>query len=148
MAKNCKVILQAVHRRVPNGEYYREPLTVPLQYQWPPGLYSVSEMQDIKQDTVLDFGRIVEKGDRFEPALRGGSDNFNVFAKENEVVRYSLQIVADNFTSQKFQVFEVTWNGYGANDVEDIRQRLNQKMKPIIIKEVTENELKKTTYVV
>ena len=105
MAKNCKVILRAVHRRVPIGAFYQEPLTVPLQYQWPPGLYSVCDVQNIKQDAVLDFGRIVEKGVKFEPALRGESNNFNVFAKEKKVVRYSLQIVADNFTSQKFQVF-------------------------------------------
>ena len=145
MAKNCKVILRAVHRRVPNGAFYREPLTVPLQYQWPPGLYGVSEMQNIKQDAVLDFGRIAEGGEKFEPALRGESSNFNVFSKENEVVRYSLQIVADNFTAQKFQVFEVEWNGYSAN-VEDMRQ--SQKMRPILkLREVTENELKQTTYV-
>ncbi len=146
MANNCKVVLRAVHRRVPNGKFYREPLIVPLQYQWSPGFYSVCEMQNIKQDAVLDFGRIVEKGDRFEPVLCGESNNFNVFKKkENEVVRYSLQIIADNFTSQKFQVFEVEWSGYSAN-VEDMRQ--SQQIKPVLkIREITENELKQTIYV-
>ena len=143
MANNCKVILRAVSRRVPDGTFYREPLAVPLQYQWPLNLYGVSDMQNIKQEAVLDFGRIAEGGEKFEPALRGESSNFNVFSKGNKVVRYSLQIVADNFTAQKFQVFEVEWNGYSAN-VEDMRQR--QKMKPIV-REVTENELKQTTYV-
>ena len=144
-AKNCKVRLRAVHRRVPDGQFCREPLVVPLFYKWSPASYEVSDVQDIKHDAILDFGRIIERDDKFEPTLDGTSSNFNMFVKADEVVRYSLQVVADNFVSPKSQVFEVEWNGF-SSDVEEIKRR--QSLKPILkVREVTQDELKQTKYV-
>ena len=48
---------------------------------------------------------------RWEPRLYWQPGNFAGFVGHNEAVKYSLQIVADAYVSEKYQVFQVSFDG-------------------------------------
>ena len=126
-------MLRQLHRRGPDGEFHPEGLTVPLQYVWAPAEWAPA-LQTVADEAVLDFGRI-SQSDIFRPTLYITSANFKGFVTSNDSVRFSLQIVADNFVSSKLQIFEVSWNGRWAETAEDMSKNL-------IISEVKPNEAK------
>lgn len=126
-AKNCRVILKQIHRRGPDGEFHPEKLVVPLQYTWSPAEWSPA-LQTVAKEEVLYFGRISE-GDSFIPTFYITSVNFKGLVKANESIRYSLQIVADNFVSSKLQIFEVSWNGQWGKTSEEMKKNwLSKKL--------------------
>ncbi len=144
-AKNCRVLLRGVHRQVPNGQYYREPVIAPLTFKW---TNAVTDTQTIKSDAVLDFLLLVQGHEKFEPVLYPVNHPISSNVKLSlgaETVRYALEITADNF-GPRMQVFEVTWNGALSNDVTTLRQHQNVKQN-LKIREVTNDELKQTNYV-
>lgn len=121
-AKNCRVILRQLHRLGPDRKYHPEALIVPLQYVWSPAEWAPA-LHTFTDEAVLDFG-CISKGDIFRPTLYITSANFKGFVSQNESVRFSLQIVADNFVSPKFQIFEVSWNGKWADTAEEMSKNL------------------------
>ncbi len=126
-AKNCRVMLRQLHRMGPDREFHAEPLMVPYQYIWSPSEWAPA-LQTVADEEVFDFGMISE-GRPFQPTLYVIGGNFKGFVKRNDSVRFSLQIVADNYVSPKMQVFQVDWNGEWANNPEEM-------FKNLIIKEV------------
>jgi hypothetical protein len=110
VATNCRVLLKKVWRRVPNGQFQEVLLSVPLTFVWAPAEITPPYINIIK-DHVLDFGLIIEGQKYFSPRLLSITNNFKGFVNANEVVRYGLEIVSDNFVSASLQVFEVAWNG-------------------------------------
>ena len=128
-AKNCRVILRQLHRRGPDGEFHPTPLIVPLQYVWSPAEWAPS-FQTVSDYEILDFGCISKESGKFEPTFYVTSANFKGFVGKNESVRYSLSIVADNYVSPKFQIFEVSWNGQWSEKLDEMERNLP-------IKEVT-----------
>lgn len=130
VAKNCRVLLREVYKREPNGEFRRLPLVVPLHYVWSPAEWSPA-LKSVSDNEVLDFGSISEISNRFNPKFYVTSANFEGYVKANEVIRYGLSIVADNFVSPNLQIFEVGWNGKFSENLDEMSRNLN-------IKEVTD----------
>jgi len=130
VAKNCRVLLREVYKREPNGEFQRLPLVVPLHYVWSPREWSPA-FKSVSDNEVLDFGSISEISDRFNPKFYVTSANFEGYVEANEVVRYGLSIVADNFVSPNLQVFEVAWDGRFSENLDEMSRSLN-------IREITE----------
>lgn len=122
-AKNCKVLLTEVHLRLPNGQFQRIPLNSYPSFRWTPAEIT-RETLDISHEQIFDFGRIIENGSRFEPILTLYPNNFNGFVSSNNVVRYSLKIVAEGYAAKKTQVFEVAWNGGWSENIEIMSQNL------------------------
>lgn len=132
VAKNCRVLLREVYKRGPDGEFRRLPLVVPLQYVWSPAEWSPA-FKSVSDHEVLDFGSISEITNRFNPKFYVTSANFEGYVEANEVVRYGLSIVSDNFVSPNLQVFEVAWNGRFSENLDEMSRNLN-------IREVTDFE--------
>jgi hypothetical protein len=129
--KNCKVILTSLHCKGPDGQFHLVPLIVPLQYIWSPAEWAPIQ-QTFNDEAVLDFGKVIEGFNRFEPTLYVISNNFKGFVGPNEVVRYTLQVLAENYIGKRTQTFEVAWDGK-FNDNLDIMER------SLIVKEVKDN---------
>jgi hypothetical protein len=129
--KNCKVILTSLHRKGPDGQFHLVPLIVPLQYIWSPAEWAPIQ-QTFNDEAVLDFGKVIEGFNRFEPTLYVISNNFKGFIGPNEVVRYTLQVLAENYIGKRTQTFEVAWDG-NFNDNLDIMER------GLIVREVKDN---------
>lgn len=107
-AKNCRVMLKQITRKGSDGIFHPETYIVPLQYVWSPSEFSPI-LQHIKKEAVLDFGRI-SPNESFTPTLYLTSGNFRGFVDKDETVRYSLEIVAENYISSKYYTYEVNWN--------------------------------------
>ena len=128
--KNCRVLLRSLARRGPNNIFKQIPLTVPLQYMWAPSELSPPSV-DIPHEHYFDFGSIVDSStplpQNFRPMLYSYTNNFRGFLQAGESIRYSLQIQADNFASDKYQVFEVAWDGEWNSDFFRMREHLKVK---------------------
>ena len=110
-AENCRVLLREMSRRGPNGVFQPIPMPVPLQFIWTPPDTTPS-LVTIHRDQMLDFGFIRQAQQlRWEPRLYWQPGNFAGFVGHNEAVKYSLQIVADAYVSEKYQVFQVSFDG-------------------------------------
>jgi len=130
-AKNCRVLLCSIYRRGPDQELMNVPMSVPLQFVWSPAPLTPSIISFSKEG-FIDFGRLKENDTRFEPILYWYPNNFQGYVQKNESVRYCLEIVADGYTSEQYQVFEVAWNGKWTNNLDEMTQNLT-------IREITEN---------
>jgi hypothetical protein len=118
--RNCRVFLKQLHRRGPDGEFRAVPLVVPLQYVWAPAEWAPIE-QSFSTEAVLDFGRLVKGSNVFEPTFYVTSANFQGFVAANEAVRYTLQIVAENYGEISEQIFEVAWDGNFSENLDQMR---------------------------
>jgi hypothetical protein len=132
-AKNCRVMLRQLHRLGPDREFHPEVLVVPYQYVWSPAEWAPA-FQTVADEEVLDFGRI-SQGGVFQPTLYVIGSNFKGYVNPNDSVRFSLQIVADNYVSPRMQIFQVDWNGKWADTPEDMSKNL-------IISEVSIDQVK------
>jgi len=116
--KNCRVLLQAMSKRGPDNEFHPIPMAVPLQFVWAPAEIT-PPVVTIHHKQILDFGIMTEGEQKFVPKLYSYSNNFRGVIAAGEAIRYSLEIVSDAYVSEKYQVFEVAFDGvWSANPTE------------------------------
>ncbi|WP_289022483.1 hypothetical protein [Desulfobacter postgatei] len=121
--KNCRVLLKGISRRGPDNIFHPFPLVVPPQMVWAPASFAPI-LATITTEQILDLGLIVEGQDKYSPALYSTPNNFAGFVRKDEAVRYELSIEADNYSSRKYQVFEVAWDGEWAFEPEEMAKHL------------------------
>ena len=73
--RNCRVLLSAIHKRGPDGEFKPIPLAVPLQFVWSPR-ETTPTVVTIKREQVLDLGILKEDSSHFMPLLYSTTNNF------------------------------------------------------------------------
>ena len=121
--KNCRVLLKGISRREVDHLFHPYPLVVPLQFQWAPASSSPS-LVTITKEHVLDLGLALEGSERFVPALYNVPNKFDGFVEAGDAVRYELAIEADNYSSDRYQVFEVAWDGVWKFEPEEMEKHL------------------------
>jgi hypothetical protein len=107
---NCAVYLKGITRRGPDGLFHPVHMPVPLQFVWAPA-ETMPPVITVTGEHVLDLGRIIENSPQFQPMLYSYTNNFQGFVGRNEAIRYQLAIRGSNFTSKRYQAFEVAWDG-------------------------------------
>lgn len=122
IATNCYVQLKSLQRRKPNGEYAAVPLPYPLVMSWPPSEFTPRTMT-VRRDQPVDFG-FLEEGKHFMPNAREYPNNFSGVLQPRETMRYSLEVVSDQFVSPELQEFEVSWNGEWSENLEIMAKNL------------------------
>ncbi len=120
---NCRVLLKKVWRKAPNGTFQEVALTVPLTFAWAPREITPPYITLLKEH-ILDFGNVQRGQDNFLPALIAYTNNFQGVVRANEVVRFGLEILSDNFVSPNLQIFEVAWNGQWSDNLDVMTQNL------------------------
>jgi hypothetical protein len=108
--RNCRVLIKGVGRRGPDNIFHPFPLVVPSQLVWAPASFAPI-LATVTKEQIVDFGLVIEGQDAFKPALYSTPNNFAGFVKAGDAVRYELAIEADNYSSDKYQVFQVAWDG-------------------------------------
>jgi hypothetical protein len=78
----------------------------------------------VTSDRVFDFGFVVEGARTFSLVLPLRPNDFQGDLWKDQVLRYFLQIDADNFVSPKLQVFEVGWDGQWSFEPEKMEHYL------------------------
>jgi hypothetical protein len=122
-AKSCRVLLKGISRRGPDGRFHPVKMSVPNQFVWAPAEITPPVVNLVKEQ-IFDLGYITEKEDKFIPTLYIYPNNFQGFVHRGESVRYYLEIEATNFSSHRYQVFEVTWDGLWDYEPEKMQHHL------------------------
>ncbi len=129
-ARNCRVILRSVLKRLPNQQFGVTPLAVPSQFVWAPAEITPASVT-LSTEHTLDFGRVAEGSDRFEPVLYIYPNDFPGFVRAGEAVRYVLQVEADGFVAKQLHVFEVAWDGRWSDNLDSMARYLTiHEVKP------------------
>ncbi len=129
-AKNCKVLLKAISKELPSGEFQNQALNTTPSFIWTPAEITPHSIT-LTQEHAFDFGFLAEGAKEFKPVLSLTPNNFQGFVKERQKIRFSLQPSADNYLSIKFQVFEVAWNGEWSDNMDTMCQNLTiREIKP------------------
>ena len=122
-AANCRVLLKKIWRKAQNGDFLEVNLAVPVIYIWAPSEITPPYIT-LRNEHVLDFGRVNQGDNRFFPLLLSCTNNFEGFVRPNDAVRFGLEIVSDNFMSKQLQIFEVAWNGQWNDNLDTMGQNL------------------------
>jgi hypothetical protein len=85
-------------------------MVVPSQLVWAPASFAPI-LATVTREQIVDFGLVVEGKNVYTPALYSTPNNFAGLVRTGDAVRYELAIEADDFSSDKYQVFEVAWDG-------------------------------------
>jgi len=120
---NCRCLLKKISRRGPDGRFHPVSMSVPLQFKWAPA-EGMPQQLTITKEQVLDFGRVREGADAFEPLLYWCPNNFQGYVRAGEAVRYYVEVDASNFVSPAPKIFEVAWDGQWSFEPEKMEQRL------------------------
>jgi hypothetical protein len=122
VATNCQVRLKQLWRRMPNGQFAESRVSYPLTLCWPPSEYTPISIT-VRRDNPVDFG-FLEQDKCFTPNARYFPNGFEGMVRADDAVRYGLEVVSDQFVSQKLQVFEVSWNGKWSTDPAELEKYL------------------------
>jgi hypothetical protein len=121
--ENCSVFLRGFSRRGPDGIFHSVDMPVPLQFVWAPAEVTPSVIT-VTKEHVLDFGHIIEGKGQFTPVLYSYANNFQGVVRKDEALRYQLDIRGSNFSSRRYQVFEVAWDGVWGYFPSEMQQHL------------------------
>jgi hypothetical protein len=132
-ARNCKVLLRAISKELPSGQFQNQPLNTNPSFIWTPAEITPQTI-NLSKEHAFDFGYLEENCQEFRLALNVIPNNFEGFVRKNQKIRYSLQPYADNYISEKYQVFEVAWNGYWSDNMSTMAKNLT-------IREIIENQI-------
>lgn len=121
--KNCRVLLVGMSRRGPDNIFHPVPLVVPSQLIWAPASFAPI-LTTVTKEQIVDYGSIREDDDAYRPALYSTPNNFSGFVKTGEAVRFVLAIEADNYSSLRYKVFEVAWDGGWDSEPEKMQNHL------------------------
>ena len=122
-ARRCRVLLREVRRRGSDKQFHALPMPVPIQFYWAPRSHTPLEV-DLSHQQILEFGQITEDDVRFVPALVVMLASFDGFIRVNDAVRFTLQLLADGYNSERYHVFEVAWNGEWSADLDEMSRNL------------------------
>lgn len=123
-AKNCRVLLKGLYKELPSGQFQNLPLSSNPSFVWTPAEITPQAINLVKEH-AFDFGFLAEGSTDFKPVLTIVPNNFQGFVRSGQKVRFSLQPSADNFLSEKYQVFEVAWNGQWSDNLDDMAQNIS-----------------------
>ena len=123
IAKNCKVLLKAISKELPSGQFQNQPLNTNPSFKWTPAEITPQAI-NLAKEQAFDFGILQENNQGFLPVLNFTPNNFEGFVKANQKIRFSLQPSADNYISEKYQVFEVAWNGNWSDNMDTMKQNI------------------------
>jgi len=123
VARNCRIILTAIYRRGPDQRFRASLVPVPPQFVWAPAELTPIVI-DLSGEQVIDFGRVVEGGNRFEPILYSYPNDFLGFVGPNEAVRFQLQAIAGGSPLGSPFIYEVAWNGEWSDNLDTMGRNL------------------------
>lgn len=122
-AKNISLVLKSIHRKSYGQEFKKEPIEGESKFIWTPK----GENETIASFTRrrrFDFGYLLENDNIFTPELDIYYKNVNYFTRSNEIVRYEIEIIGDNYYGNTTIIYEVYWNGKYEKDETKMKKNL------------------------
>lgn len=122
-ARHVRLVCTKVSRKGPNGTFVLEPETVEAQLCW---IFPKAHPQFpiIASEDTCDLGHLVKDGDRFALLPYMWPNNFRGFVSANETICVYLIARADNYTSKKPYILEISWDGIWVDDRDEMKCHL------------------------
>ncbi len=124
IAKNCRVLLKGIYKELPSGQFQNLALNTNPSFIWTPAEIT-PQVINLAKEHAFDFGFLAENASEFRPVLNIVPNNFQGFVRAGQKVRFCLQPSADNFLTEKYQVFEVAWNGQWSDNLDNMTQNIS-----------------------
>jgi len=113
-AKSVRVVLRRVFTQDAGGRYY-ERSRHNFQLTWSPA-YAHDVTPNITNVDDLDIGFVSKKTNKFQVLLYGVGTIPEATLASGESMVIALDIVADNYFSDKLRFFKIDWNGQWEDD--------------------------------
>lgn len=130
-ARKCQVLLKKIGNKS---------LPVAYPFQWAPSDYTPRSIK-LRDEATIDFCVLAQGADKLLLSIPYFPYSFEAYVKKNETKVFSLQVVADNYISDKLYEFEVSWNGEWSEDNKEIDNNIKIKDIQMQQKEMTPKEL-------
>lgn len=124
-AKKVRVLMSGSFKKQKDGSFLKGPLGGPIQMQWVPAeLHNLDPFPTVMQTRSVDLGYLGEGSMYFVPGITWRPNNFQGNVARNQVVRYTFDIDAENFTSKQPFCVEVSWDGRWEPDIDEMTKHL------------------------
>jgi len=129
LAKGVQIMINGIWRKAADGTFKAEILAaeIPLRWAFPQFGPINPTFRDRK---ICDLGYLAQDDSHFKPSLYFYPNNFKGFIGAGDSVRLRIGVKAENFTSAKSFVVEISWDGRWDTD-------LDQMEKHLVVKEVS-----------
>jgi hypothetical protein len=124
-------MLEGVWQRAADGTFKADTLASELPLVWTFPQFSPLA-PNISDQKNCDLGHLSANEKVFMPELYFYPNNFMGLVKPNHAIRYGIRVKAENFTSGKTTVIEVSWDGCCSSDMAEMERHL-------VVKEIVEN---------
>lgn len=125
--ENCRVFLTGILRKEHNSTYTRTHFPVPRQFVWAPS-ENAPPAQTFSTSRKIDFA--IFKNDLFHPELYNQGGDLNPDVSANQVVRWEIEVDAENMAEPIRETFEICWNGNFSTDTARRKTDLTIKKLP------------------
>ncbi len=123
LAKGVQIMINAIWRKAADGTFMPETLAAELQLTWSfPQFNPVTPR--IRDRRICDLGYLKQGDSHFKPSLYIYPNNFRGFVGAGDSVRLSIGVKAENFTSKKKLVVEISWDGVWDENLEQMERHL------------------------
>jgi hypothetical protein len=129
LAKGVQIMINAIWRKAADGTFKPEILAAEIPLTWAFPQFSPIN-PTFRHKKICNLGYLAQDGSHFEPSLYFYPNNFKGFVRAGDSVRLGIGINAENFTSTKSLLVEISWDGKWDTD-------LNQMERHLVVKEVS-----------
>lgn len=130
-AKGVQIMINGIWRRAADQTFKPEILAAEIPLTWSyPQFNPINPT--LRDERKCDLGYLAQGDSHFNPSLYFYPKNFKGYVGAGDSIRLSIGIKAENFTSKKSFVFEISWDGKWVAD-------LDQMEKHLVIKEIDED---------
>ncbi len=108
-AKDARVLMEQIARRIPDGSFFPEPLVYPAWLSWTPA-NSGQLLRTIYDTETCDLGYLEQKADRFRLSTGSAPSGSQPFVLANSPIHIRIAASGQNATSKPL-FLEIAWDG-------------------------------------
>lgn len=128
LAKGVQIMVNGIWRKAADGTFKPETLAAEIPLTWSFPQFSPIN-PTLRNERICDLGYLAQGNSHFKPSLYFYPNNFKGFVGAGDSVRLGIIVNAENFTSAKSFVVEISWDGKWDTD-------LDQMEKHLVVKEI------------
>jgi len=132
MARGVQVMLTGYWQQAADSTFKPVSLASELPLTWTFPQFSPLT-PNISEQKNCDLGHLSENENQFTPECYFFPTNFTGFVTPNSTIRYSIRVIAENFTYGKPMLIEVSWDGKWSTDMTEMERHL-------VVKEIKEEK--------
>lgn len=128
-AKNVRVLITGISKRLPGAAFTQAPMAAPERLMW-----RFSQVFGLTRDIptgfvgkvgeICDLGFVNEGSNIFQVIPYAVTVSFPGYLKANEGLQLNLVVTADNFSSEKSYDLQISWDGQWFENLHEMQKHL------------------------